>query len=100
AEAEHPEEHPGADPARRRLAREAAAVARIDGEDGEERDLREDEVPALEALEARRPRELMRREVAVRIEARGVEAARDDAALPEEDRGRDPRARCEREQDE
>ena len=42
SEPEHPEQHPGADPAGSRLADEASAVARVQPERGEQRDLGEE----------------------------------------------------------
>ena len=50
-EADHPEQHPGADATRRRLACEAPTAPREQRKDDEEDDVRGDVVPAKEAFE-------------------------------------------------
>ena len=49
-EPDHPEQHPGADSARRRLLREANAVLRVQDENAEEDELRDDELDPEEPL--------------------------------------------------
>ena len=91
-EAEHAEEHPRADPARRGLAHEALSSERVEDERAHRRQLREEEAQAQEALEAARPGERVRGEEAVRVDARQVQVARHVGAVPEEVRRGGPDA--------
>ncbi|TMJ93649.1 MAG: hypothetical protein E6G67_11760 [Actinobacteria bacterium] len=65
AEAEHAEQHPGADRTGRGLPDQPCAPRRIDGEHSDQGNLREQEVDSFEAFEARRSAELAGAEVVV-----------------------------------
>jgi hypothetical protein len=54
SQAEHAEQHPGADPARRRLPHEPPAPARVADEDGNDDDERDEEADPQEPLEVTR----------------------------------------------
>ena len=89
-QAEHPEEHPRANPPRRRLADERRALDRVDPEGDELGDQCQQRIDPEECLVARPAVELLLGEELRRIEVREGEVA-GDARLPELEEGEDPR---------
>ena len=97
-EPDHPEQHPRADPAGRRLAREADAPARVGEQHADQHELGDDELDPEEASRSgRRARSPAGRSVRARSTVRQLEAARDlgsaRATMRRPPRGRRGRAR-------
>ena len=91
SEAEHPEEHPGADRSRRRLPHEPRAALRVDPERREKRDLREDPVDVEEALVAPRPLDEVSPEHLVDVERAEGKIVGDGGRVEEEGAEREER---------